>query len=126
MTLVLPKRPDGQPVMDVADLAGRLFRFAVQVVDFMRNMPTIEVRTMRTDGTLPITVLTDTRKPIGVVRLRSYLADDPSSAIVESGISWNPSEDTNEPGVVVTELEGVAAGPGDEVECVLLVLGERD
>jgi hypothetical protein len=42
----------------------------------------------------------------------------------ETGIGWHPSDDPDQPGIVVTEMDGITAG-ATEYEVVVVVLGER-
>lgn len=126
MTYQLPKRPDA--TTEPTQLAARLFRFATEVVDFLKGLPMIEVKTVRTDGgNYPLPVLTDSRKPFGVLRLRTYVVDDPSRTISDASVAWQPSDVPEQPGILITELGGIPGpAPGEEIETVLLILGERD
>jgi Mg/Co/Ni transporter MgtE len=128
MTLNLPRQQDASRLSDQGTHAEKFARFADDVIDFLRLMPTMEIRTIRTDGgDYPLYVLTETRRPLGVIVLRSFLTADPAQYVSYREIDWSPSNDVNAPGIVVYET-GAAPGPspGDEVDIVVLILGERD
>lgn len=123
MTFRLPRQQNVNAVAMLSQLTERFVSFASDCNEFLKHVPTIELKRIRSDGTFPIYVDTITRKPTVVVRGRTHEADDTSVVLPETGIGWYPSDDPGQPGIVVTELDGIT-GP-TEYELVLLVLGER-
>lgn len=126
MTFKVPTL-DVTPARDLADLSQRFFEFVSHVLEFLRLMPSLELKTFTTVGDFPIYVQTITPRALGVLRVQTTKTADPTGIAVASAdtaISWRLSDDTQQPGIVVTSLGGVT-GP-DELTITLLVLGERD
>lgn len=127
MTLHLPRKLDTAPVKGLSDLALRLFTFCNDVYEFLRSIPALEVRTFSTHGHYPIFVETGVTIPTHVLRTRSYETKT-GMPIAGTGIAWRLSEDPRQPGIMVTELDGVPAAVGtlgEETTVTLLILGER-
>jgi hypothetical protein len=117
---------DTSPVRELPDIVRRFMAFASDVYEFLRLLPTVEFKTFTTVGDFPIYVETLTKKACGVVRVQSFETKDPSSEsayVSDTSISWRLSDDSKQPGIIVTGIGG-AIGP-DELTITLLVLGER-
>ncbi len=126
MTLKLPRISVPSPLKDVSELAGRFSSFASDVYEFLRLLPTVELKTVTTVGNFPIYVETQTAKAIAVVRVQSFETLNPASEatyVSDTSIAWRLSDDPDQPGIVITSLGGVL-GP-NELTTTVLVFGER-
>lgn len=99
-----------------------LLRFASDVIDFLRFLPTFEVKTFGTRAEFPIKSLeieTDVANVTGVVVLKAEEAADEGATVVATGVSWERAAD----GLKIKSIGGLSAGTDYTV--TVLVLGDR-
>jgi len=127
MSLPIPRRFADLPTPIVLDaLAQATQRHARDVDAYFAIQPTLEVVTFSLNSAdLPVTVLTQTARVVGVLRMSSRKSLDEGAAVASSdtSIAWEVSAKPDEPGVTVTALGGLTAGIVYEITC--LVIGKR-
>ena len=126
MTLPLPARVDAQSGARLETLAPAVLRHAEAVDHYLAIQPTMEIVQVEINSAdLPVSVLVQTDRVVGVLRLSSVLVTDESAASASSdtSITWEHNPGSDESGVVVRALGGLTAGLVYRV--TMLVIGRR-
>lgn len=117
-----PRPVDGSRLGSMDDIRKAIVQLAHDLYEFSRVTPLVQIRTIESDGTFPISVETDF-PPALVLRGQTYEYDDPSRTVNSSGVAWRGSDDPREPGVMIDDLDGITAGT--RYKCELIFFGRR-
>ena len=97
-------------------------RFASDLIDFLRALPTFEIKTFSTRAIFPIKsieIQTEVEKVAGLWAIKAEESDDPGLTVTPTGISWERAED----GLKIKDIGGLSVDTDYTV--TVLVLGVR-
>lgn len=125
MTFPLPRKPDIANVADVKALALKAFVAFSDLIEYLRALPLVEVKVWSgTVKDLPVPLrLTRIGRPLGIMIGKAFETAKPQEAISVPSLHWYPSENADEPGAVVSDLDSLP----DDVHYTVhfVVIGER-
>jgi len=125
--MTFPRMPDPGGATALAALAERFYRFASEVLNYMRLQPALEIKTFSSVGHYPIYVETRVAPVAGVICCRAYHELQGEQTIAGAGVAWRASEDTEQPGIVIDSIEGVSESvgtAGENVTVTIIIFGE--
>lgn len=102
--------------------AREMLQFVSDLIDFLRALPTFEIKTFSTRAIFPIKsieVQTEVEKVVGLWPIKAEESGDPGLTVTPTGISWERAED----GLKIKGIGGLSADTDYTV--TVLVLGER-
>lgn len=117
-----PRLVDGSRLGTMEDVRRAIVQIAHDLFEFSRIAPLVQIRTIESDGSFPVSVQTDFL-PTVVLRGQTYETDDPSRTVTASGVAWRRSDDPQEPGIMIDDIDGLTAGT--RYTCELVMLGRR-
>lgn len=117
-----PRLIDGSRLGSLDEIRKAIVQLGHDLYEFSRIAPRVQVRAIESDGTFPVSVETDFA-PSLVLRGQTYETDDPSRTVNASGIAWRASDNPQEPGIMIDDLDGVTAGT--RYTCELVLFGRR-
>lgn len=117
-----PRLVDGSRLGTMEEIRRAIVQIAHDLFEFSRIAPLVQIRTIESDGQFPVSVETDFL-PAVVLRGQTYETDDPSRVVSASGIAWRRSDDPQERGIMIDDMDGLTAGT--RYTCELVMLGRR-